>query len=43
MKGMGGDLDQEKAQRAAQKYGLKATTMEEVLADENIEETGIAL
>jgi predicted dehydrogenase len=31
------DLDPEKAQRAAQKYGIKAMTMDEVLADESIE------
>jgi len=31
------DLDAEKAQRAAQKYGIKALTMEEVLSDETIE------
>jgi predicted dehydrogenase len=31
------DLDTEKAQQAAQKYGIKALTMEEILADESIE------
>ena len=31
------DLDEEKAQAAAQKYGIKVMTMEEILADESIE------